>query len=177
MVEIEFDLNQESIVVQANLTDIFQVAIDSYTKKSLLDPNSIYFLANGRQINPNETIESQMSNINKANKRMKVLVQFLKKDAIVEASKTRLRPVLMTALTTIISMSTMAMGMGQGTEMSQPMAIVVVGGMIYGTLLTLVVVPCIYDALNRERDMREEDLDLPETVEVNEFEEADEEED
>ena len=80
MVEIEFDLNQESIVVQANLTDIFQVAIDSYTKKSLLDPNSIYFLANGRQINPNETIESQMSNINKANKRMKVLVQFLKKD-------------------------------------------------------------------------------------------------
>ena len=100
-----------------------------------------------------------------------------KKDAIVEASKTRLRPVLMTALTTIISMSTMAMGMGQGTEMSQPMAIVVVGGMIYGTLLTLVVVPCIYDALNRERDMREEDLDLPETAEVDEFEEADEEED
>ena len=49
MVEIEFDLNQESIVVQANLTDIFQVAIDSYTKKSLLDPNSIYFLANGME--------------------------------------------------------------------------------------------------------------------------------
>ncbi len=85
-----------------------------------------------------------------------------KRDAIIEASKTRLRPVLMTALTTIISMSTMAMGMGQGTEMSQPMAIVVVGGMIYGTILTLVVVPCIYDALNRERDMREEDLDMPE---------------
>ena len=85
-----------------------------------------------------------------------------KKDAIVEASKTRLRPVLMTALTTIISMSTMALGMGQGTEMSQPMAIVVVGGMIYGTLLTLVVVPCIYDALNREKNMVEEDLELEE---------------
>ncbi|MBR1506959.1 MAG: efflux RND transporter permease subunit [Eubacterium sp.] len=85
-----------------------------------------------------------------------------KKDAIIESSKTRLRPVLMTALTTIISMSTMALGMGQGTEMSQPMAIVVVGGMVYGTLLTLIAVPCIYDAMNREKDMREENLDLDE---------------
>ena len=101
-----------------------------------------------------------------------------KRDAIIEASKTRLRPVFMTALTTIISMSTMAAGMGQGTEMSQPMAIVVVGGMIYGTLLTLVVVPCIYDALNRERDMREEDLDVPEMEESDDdfLEEADAEE-
>ena len=82
-----------------------------------------------------------------------------KKDAIVEASRTRLRPVLMTALTTIISMSTMAAGMGRGTEMSQPMAIVVVGGLIYGTLLTLVVVPCIYDAINKEKDMTEVDID------------------
>lgn len=82
-----------------------------------------------------------------------------KKDAIVEASKTRLRPVFMTALTTIISMSTMALGFGNGTEMSQPMAIVVVGGMIYGTLLTLIFVPCLYDAFNRDKDMREEDLD------------------
>jgi HAE1 family hydrophobic/amphiphilic exporter-1 len=81
-----------------------------------------------------------------------------KKEAIVDAAKTRLRPVLMTALTTIISMSTMALGMGNGTEMMQPMAIVVVGGMIYGTLLTLIVVPCIYDAFNREKDMTEEEL-------------------
>ena len=84
-----------------------------------------------------------------------------KKDAIVEASRTRLRPVLMTALTTIISMSTMAIGMGRGTEMSQPIAIVVVGGLIYGTLLTLVVVPCIYDAIHKDKDMREEDIDAP----------------
>ncbi|MBO4592119.1 MAG: efflux RND transporter permease subunit [Eubacterium sp.] len=81
-----------------------------------------------------------------------------KKDAIVDSAKTRLRPVLMTALTTIISMSTMAIGMGRGVEMSQPMAIVVVGGMVYGTLLTLIVVPCLYDAFNKERDMREEDI-------------------
>ncbi len=82
-----------------------------------------------------------------------------KKDAIIESSKTRLRPVLMTALTTIISMSTMAMGLGQGTEMSQPMAVVVVGGMVYGTLLTLIAVPCLYDAMNRDKDMTEENLD------------------
>ena len=81
-----------------------------------------------------------------------------KKEAIVEAARTRMRPVLMTALTTIISMSTMAIGLGQGSEMGQPMAIVVVGGLIYGTILTLVVVPCIYDAFNREKDMREEEL-------------------
>ena len=83
-----------------------------------------------------------------------------KKDAIVESAQTRLRPVLMTALTTIISMSTMALGMGRGTEMAQPMALVSVGGLVYGTLLTLVVVPCIYDAFNREKDMREEEIDI-----------------
>ncbi len=81
-----------------------------------------------------------------------------KKAAIIESARTRLRPVLMTALTTIISMSTMAVGMGKGTEMSQPMAIVVVGGMIYGTILTLVLVPCLYDAFNKEKDMTEEEL-------------------
>ena len=81
-----------------------------------------------------------------------------KAEAIIESAKTRLRPVLMTALTTIISMSTMAVGMGKGTEMSQPMAIVVVGGMIYGTVLTLVLVPCLYDAFNKEKDMTEEEI-------------------
>lgn len=81
-----------------------------------------------------------------------------KKEAIIESGKTRLRPILMTALTTILSMSTMAFGMGDGSEMMQPMAIVTEGGLVYGTLLTLVVVPCIYDAFNREKSMVEEEL-------------------
>ena len=68
-----------------------------------------------------------------------------KKEAIIESGKTRLRPILMTALTTILSMM-------------QPMAIVTEGGLVYGTLLTLVVVPCIYDAFNREKSMVEEEL-------------------
>ncbi len=81
-----------------------------------------------------------------------------KKAAIIESGKTRLRPILMTALTTILSMSTMAAGLGDGSEMMQPMAIVTEGGLIYGTLLTLIVVPCIYDAFNREKNMVEEEL-------------------
>ncbi|MBR5789062.1 MAG: efflux RND transporter permease subunit [Lachnospiraceae bacterium] len=71
-------------------------------------------------------------------------------DAIVEAGRTRLRPILMTALTTIFAMSTMAIGVGMGAEMSQPMAVVTIGGLTYGTLLTLFVVPCLYDLFNRK---------------------------
>jgi len=81
-----------------------------------------------------------------------------KKEAIVTAGKTRLRPILMTALTTILAMSTMAMGLGSGSEMMQPMAIVTEGGMLYGTLLTLIVVPCIYDLFTRNKSMVEEEI-------------------
>lgn len=78
-----------------------------------------------------------------------------KRAAIIESGRTRLRPILMTALTTILGLSTMAVGLGMGADMVQPMAIVAVGGLLYGTLLTLVVVPCIYDLLNRKKDMTE----------------------
>lgn len=81
-----------------------------------------------------------------------------KKDAIVEAGRTRLRPILMTALTTILGLMPMAIGMGMGADMVQPMAIVTVGGLVYGTLLTLFVVPCIYDMLNRNKSMVEEEI-------------------
>lgn len=79
---------------------------------------------------------------------------YSKKDAIVESCKSRLRPILMTALTTIISMIPMALGLGDGSEMMQPMAIVMIGGLVYGTILTLFVVPCVYDLFNRNKDMR-----------------------
>ena len=81
-----------------------------------------------------------------------------KKEAIVTAGRTRLRPILMTALTTILAMSTMAMGLGSGSEMMQPMAIVTEGGMLYGTLLTLIVVPCIYDLFTTNKSMVEEEI-------------------
>lgn len=81
-----------------------------------------------------------------------------KRAAIVEAGRTRLRPIIMTALTTILGLLTMAMGNGMGADMVQPMAIVTVGGLTYGTLLTLFVVPCIYDIFNRKKDMTEEEI-------------------
>lgn len=78
-----------------------------------------------------------------------------KKAAIIEAGRTRLRPVLMTAMTTILALSTMAFGHDMGAELSRPMAIVTIGGLIYGTLLTLIVVPCIYDIFRREKETKE----------------------
>ncbi|MFP3156482.1 efflux RND transporter permease subunit [Lachnospiraceae bacterium ZAX-1] len=82
-----------------------------------------------------------------------------KKEAIIEAARTRLRPVLMTALTTILGMSTMAVGLDSGSDMMQPLALVVIGGLTYGTLLTLIVVPCIYDLFHRKnKSMIEEEI-------------------
>ena len=80
-----------------------------------------------------------------------------KKEALVTTGRTRLRPILMTALTTILAMSTMALGMGEGTDMVQPMAIVTIGGLIYGTLMTLFVIPCIYDLIRRNKNKKEEE--------------------
>lgn len=77
-------------------------------------------------------------------------------EAIMTAGTMRVRPILMTALTTILGLSTMAIGLGQGAEMMQPMAIVTIGGLIYGTLLTLLVVPCIYGLFNRKKKKEKE---------------------
>ena len=78
-----------------------------------------------------------------------------KKEAIVESGRSRLRPVIMTALTTILGLCTMAAGNGMGADMVQPMAIVTIGGLTYGTLMTLFVIPCVYDIFNRNRDITE----------------------
>ncbi len=65
-------------------------------------------------------------------------------EAIVTAGKTRLRPIIMTALTTILALTTMAIGLGQGSEILQPMAVTTIGGLLYATVLTLIVVPIMY---------------------------------
>jgi HAE1 family hydrophobic/amphiphilic exporter-1 len=66
------------------------------------------------------------------------------KEALLEAGKTRLRPIIMTALTTILALLTMALGVGEGAEMMQPMAVTTIGGLLYATVLTLMVVPIMY---------------------------------
>ncbi len=63
----------------------------------------------------------------------------------------------MTALTTILAMAAMAFSRDMGADMSRPMAIVTIGGMVYGTLMTLVVVPCIYDIFYGKKSMQEEE--------------------
>ena len=74
-----------------------------------------------------------------------------KKEAILEAGRTRLRPVLMTALTTIFGLIAMAFSTGMGADLSRPMALVTIGGLTYGTLLTLLVIPCVYDIFHPDK--------------------------
>ena len=85
-----------------------------------------------------------------------------RREAIIEAGVTRLRPILMTSITTILGLLVMAFGGDAGTALMQPMALVCIGGLLYATLMTLLVVPCMYDILSR-RDLRkvnEEELQL-----------------
>ena len=71
-------------------------------------------------------------------------------EAIVSSTRDRVRPILMTALTTILGLLPLAIGIGEGTEINQPMGIVVIGGLISSTLLTLYVIPVIYSLFDRE---------------------------
>lgn len=73
-----------------------------------------------------------------------------KHEAILEAGATRLRPILMTAITTILGLIMMAIGNGMGSDMMQPIAVVTIGGLIYGTLTTLFIIPIIYDIFNKK---------------------------
>jgi HAE1 family hydrophobic/amphiphilic exporter-1 len=72
-------------------------------------------------------------------------------DAIMEAGKARLRPILMTSLTTALGLLPMAMGFGEGSEVRTPMAITVIGGLTVSTLLTLLVIPVVYSLMDRKR--------------------------
>lgn len=65
-------------------------------------------------------------------------------DAIAEAGQQRIRPILMTSLTTILALVPMALGIGEGASLSSPMAVAVIGGLTTSTLLSLIVIPCVY---------------------------------
>ena len=74
-----------------------------------------------------------------------------KTSAIMEAGRARLRPILMTTLTTALGLTPMAIGFGEGSEIRTPMAITVIGGLLVSTLLTLIVIPVVYSLLDRKK--------------------------
>ena len=73
-------------------------------------------------------------------------------DAIIEAGRLRLRPILMTTATTVLGLLPLALGIGEGSELRAPMGIAVIGGMVSSTLLTLVFVPTLYDIVESAKD-------------------------
>jgi HAE1 family hydrophobic/amphiphilic exporter-1 len=72
-------------------------------------------------------------------------------EAILEGGKTRLRPILMTALTTILAMIPMAVSSSSGTMLGSELAVVVIGGMVSSTFLTLFVIPAVYSLVRRQK--------------------------
>lgn len=78
-----------------------------------------------------------------------------KREAIVKAATMRIRPVLMTALTTILGLLPLGMGLGTGAEIIQPVAIVCIGGLTYATLMTVFIVPVLYDIFRRDKKPKE----------------------
>ena len=84
------------------------------------------------------------------------------REAIIDAGVTRLRPILMTSLTTILGLIVTALAKNAGTALIQPIALVCIGGLLYATLMTLFVVPCMYDILSKKelRQVSEDELKL-----------------
>lgn len=78
------------------------------------------------------------------------------REACVKASITRLRPILMTALTTIVALIFSAIGMSNGSELLQPLSVTSIGGLLFATILTLIVIPCMYMIFNFRKVKKEE---------------------
>jgi HAE1 family hydrophobic/amphiphilic exporter-1 len=76
---------------------------------------------------------------------------YSKREALKVAGEVRMRPILMTMLTSVLGLVPMALGWGEGAEIRSPMAITVIGGMAFSTILTLIFIPVMYEILDRKR--------------------------
>jgi HAE1 family hydrophobic/amphiphilic exporter-1 len=74
-----------------------------------------------------------------------------RKTAIIQAGQQRIRPIIMTSLTTILALFPLTLGFGESASLRSPMALTVIGGLVTSTLLTLIVIPCVFDVLDRLR--------------------------
>ena len=83
-----------------------------------------------------------------------------RREAIIEAGVTRLRPILMTSLTTVLGLTITALAKNAGTALMQPVALVCIGGLLYATLMTLFVVPCMYDIVSKKEPRRVDEKEL-----------------
>ena len=81
-------------------------------------------------------------------------------EAIIEAGRVRLRPIMITSVSTVLGLLPMAIGVGEGAEIRRPMAITVIGGIVVATFLTLVVIPVVYAVLDRKAFKRRADASL-----------------
>ncbi|GAX60846.1 cation/multidrug efflux pump [Candidatus Scalindua japonica] len=75
-----------------------------------------------------------------------------RREAIIEGGKIRLRPIMMTTTTTILGLLPLALGMGEGAELRMPMGITVIGGLLFSTLLTLILIPVVYDIVEKIKE-------------------------
>jgi hydrophobic/amphiphilic exporter-1 (mainly G- bacteria), HAE1 family len=76
-----------------------------------------------------------------------------RRDAILQAGQQRIRPIIMTSLTTVLALLPLTFGFGESASLRSPMALAVIGGLVTSTLLTLVVIPCVYDILDRTKTL------------------------
>jgi len=84
-----------------------------------------------------------------------------KREALVAAGQVRLRPILMTTLTTVLGLLPMSLGLGEGAEIRSPMAITVMSGLLFSTLLTLIVIPVVYEAVDRRITAADQAIPAP----------------
>jgi len=76
-----------------------------------------------------------------------------RRQAIIEAGGQRIRPIVMTSITTILALLPLTFGFGESASLRSPMALAVIGGLVTSTILTLVVIPCVYWVLDALKDM------------------------
>jgi HAE1 family hydrophobic/amphiphilic exporter-1 len=76
------------------------------------------------------------------------------REAVVEGSAVRLRPILMSSITTVFGLIPLSLGLGEGAELQRPLGIAVIGGLLFSTFLTLILIPVVYEMVEKQREKK-----------------------